>query len=53
MLYFNTNVGATLVWPKGSLPARPRPKPPFSLVNSYLLRIGPERSRTRSGEANP
>ena len=32
-----------------SLPA----VPPFSLVNSASLQIGPERSRARSGEANP
>ena len=30
-----------------------RPKPPFSLVNSVPLRIGPERSRARNGEADP
>ena len=27
--------------------------PPFSLVNSASLQIGPERFRARSGEANP
>lgn len=27
--------------------------PPYSLVNSASLQIGPERSRARSGEANP
>ena len=44
-----------LVWPKGSLPALSGPKtqPPFPLVNSVPLRIGPEQSRARSGEANP
>ena len=34
--------------------ARPHgPKSPFSLVNSASPQIGPERSRARSGEANP
>ena len=28
-------------------------RPPISLVNSHPLRIGPERSRARSGEADP
>ena len=31
----------------------PRPAPPFPLVSSVPLRIGPERSRARSGEADP
>ena len=43
-----------LVWPKGFLSARLHgPKSPFSLVNSASLQINPERSRARSGEANP
>ena len=31
---------------------RPAP-PPFSLVNSASLQIGPQRSRVRSGESGP
>ena len=30
-----------------------RPPPPFPLVNSASPQIGPQRSRARSGEANP
>ena len=41
---------------KNQVPFRPgktRPQPPFSLVNSASLQIGPQRSRARSGAANP
>ena len=34
-------------------PAKPRPKLPFSLVNSHPLQIGPETSRARSGASGP
>ena len=40
-------------FPSGPAPRPETPKPPFSLVNSIPLRMGPERSRARSGEADP
>ena len=40
-------------WYGRKVPFGPKPQPPLSLVNSVPLRIGPDRSRARNGEADP